>query len=479
MATKINDGKFGDRVSQGIQDSFMRGAVSSAQDSMFTRRMSAAEELGNWDEWRSLGEQIRQHVLKNLDYYLMQLSENVAKRGGHVFFAKTGEEAVQYIKEVAEQKQARKIVKSKSMVTEEINMNEVLIDAGCEVVESDLGEYILQIDEEPPSHIVVPALHKNKSQIRDVFKEKLGYEQSDDPYEITKFVRKILRKKFMEAEIGVTGCNFAVANTGSISLVTNEGNGDLAMTIPKTQIAVMGMERIVPTMEEMDVLISLLCRSSVGQKLTSYVTVAGPVSGEEGDGPEDFHLVIVDNGRSEILSSRFQSILQCIRCASCINVCPVYRHIGGFSYGSIYPGPIGSVLTPLLEGYDEFKELPYACSLCGACTEACPVKIPLHELILKHRQIIAEKEKRSPMIEKLAMKMFGMGTSSPSLYQLASKMASPMVSPFTSEDRFSKGIGPLNNWMDIRELPAPSKERFRDWFKDHKKRGTTDERNHS
>ena len=307
------------------------------------------------------------------------------------------------------------------MVTEEISMNHALEEIGCEVLESDLGEYILQVDNDPPSHIIAPALHKNRTQIRDVFKEKLGYENSDDPYEMTKFVRKQLREKFMDAEIGVTGCNFAVANTGSLCLVTNEGNADLVMSIPKTQIAVMGMERMVPTMEELDVLVGLLCRSAVGQKLTSYVTVAGPIQEEEVDGPEEFHLVVVDNGRSQILGSEFRSVLQCIRCAACVNVCPVYRHVGGHSYGSIYSGPIGAVLTPLLGGYDDYKELPYASSLCGACTEACPVKIPLHDLLLKHRQVIVEQEGRAPLAEKLAMKMFSMGASSVALYKMGSK----------------------------------------------------------
>lgn len=472
MSMKISDKKFNERLDVGIHDEVMRNSVSSAQERLLTRKLAAAEELGNWEKWRDLGEQIRQHTLENLDYYLMQLSDNVSKRGGHVFFAKTKEEAAQYIKEIAEQKQAKKVVKSKSMVTEEINMNQALEGIGCEVVESDLGEYILQLDDhDPPSHIVAPALHKNKEQIREVFKDKLGYGKTEDPYEMTKFVRNILREKFMEAEIGVTGCNFAVANTGSLCLVTNEGNADLVMAIPKTQIAVMGMERLVPTMEELDVLVGLLCRSAVGQKLTSYITVAGPIAEGEGDGPEEFHLVIVDNGRSEILGSEFKSVLQCIRCAACINVCPVYRHIGGHSYGSIYPGPIGAVLTPLLGGYDDYKELPYASSLCGACTEACPVKIPLHNLLLKHRQVIVENEGRAPLAEKLAMKMFSMGASSAAMYRMGSKLAPSAMSPFTSGNRVSKGVGPLKNWTDIREFPAPSKVRFRDWFKNHTKGG--------
>lgn len=222
--------------------------------------------------------------------------------------------------------------------------------------------------------------------------------------------------------------------------MTNEGNADLVTAIPKTQIAVMGMERLVPTMEELDVLVGLLCRSAVGQKLTSYITTVGPKYEEEADGPEEFHLVVVDNGRSEILGSEFQQVLQCIRCAACINVCPVYRHVGGHSYGSIYPGPIGAVLSPLLGGYDDYKELPYASTLCAACTDACPVKIPLHELLLKHRQVIVEKEGRAPLGEKLAMKMFGMGASSAALYKLGTKMAPTAMKPIVSGDRVSKEL---------------------------------------
>ncbi|KFZ41576.1 MULTISPECIES: LutB/LldF family L-lactate oxidation iron-sulfur protein [Thermoactinomyces] len=479
MAIKISEDPFDHRVQQGLENATMRQAVASAQERLQDRRLSAANELGNWEEWRLLGEQIRKHTLENLDHYLMQLSENVAKLGGHVFFAQTAEEAVQYIQNVARQKKAKKIVKSKSMVTEEIHLNPALEQAGCEVVESDLGEYILQINDDVPSHIVAPALHKNKTQIRETFQNKLGYDQSDDPYEMTKFVRQILREKFMEADIGITGCNFAVANTGSICLVTNEGNADLAISIPDTHIAVMGMERIVPTMEELDILVSLLCRSSVGQKLTSYITVAGPKPPGESEGPEEFHLVIVDNGRSKILGSEFRSILQCIRCGACINVCPVYRHIGGLSYGSVYPGPVGAVLTPLLAGYEDFQELPYASSLCGACTEACPVKIPLHELLIKHRQVIVEQEGRAPLAEKLAMKMFEMGASSGTLYQWGSKMASAATRPLTAGAKFKKGVGPLKQWMASREFPAPSQERFRDWYQQEQKRGKADARNDS
>ncbi|BDH63035.1 lactate utilization protein B [Lysinibacillus sp. PLM2] len=472
MPMKIGTKNFNDRLDEGIKNPFMRSAVSLAQDSLGSRRLSAAKELGNWEEWRSLGEEIRQHVLENLDYYLYQLSENVSNKGGHVFFAQTAAEANEYILNVMKKKKAKKIVKSKSMVTEEIDLNKNLEVEGYEVIETDLGEYILQLDNhDAPSHIVGPAIHKTKEQVREVFAEKLNYQKSNNPDELALHARETLRQHFLSADVGITGCNFAVADTGSICLVTNEGNADLTTALPKTQITVMGMERLVPSFEELDVLVSLLTRSAVGQKLSSYITVfTGTKQELEVDGPEEFHLVILDNGRSDILGGEFQSILQCIRCAACVNVCPVYRQIGGHAYGSIYSGPIGAVLSPLLGGYDDYKELPYASTLCGACTDACPVKIPLHDLLHKHRQVIVENEGKAPISEKLLMKAFGLGASSPALYKMGSKLAPTVMKPFTKGDHISKGPGPLKEWTEVREFPAPKKERFRDWFQEHSRK---------
>lgn len=470
---KISEDRFFDRVDKGIHNDFMRKAMVSAQDRLKDRKLTAQEELGNWEDWRHLAEEIRQHTLEHLDYYLEQLADNVTKRGGHVFFAETAEEANEYISNVVKSKEAKKIIKSKSMVTEEISMNEALESLGCEVIESDLGEYILQIDDhDPPSHIVAPALHKNKEQIRDTFKEKLQYTDSSQPEELALFAREQLREEFLKADIGITGCNFAVAESGAISLVTNEGNARLATTLPDTQITVMGMERIVPTWEELDILVSMLCRSAVGQKLTSYITgLTGPKEEGDVDGPEEFHLVIVDNGRSNILGTEFQSVLQCIRCAACINVCPIYRHVGGHSYGSIYPGPIGAVLSPLLGGYDDYKELPYASSLCAACSEACPVKIPLHELLIKHRRTIVEEQKKSGFGEKFAMRGFALAASNPMIFQSAVKSAPMVMSPFSKGGTISKGPGPIKPWTDIRDLPEPSKQSFKNWFKEREKGG--------
>ncbi|MGE7111612.1 LutB/LldF family L-lactate oxidation iron-sulfur protein [Lysinibacillus sp. NPDC047702] len=471
MPMKVGNEPFNNRVGEGIQNTFMRSAVSGAQDRLETNRQLATDELGHWEEWRSLGEEIRQHVLANLDYYLTKLSEQVAARGGHVFFATTAEEAQAYIANVAKEKEAKKIVKSKSMVTEEIDLNHYLEKhVGCQVVETDLGEYILQLDNDLPSHIVAPALHRKKEQVRESFQSHHQYEGSARPEELTKHARKMLRDDYLSADIGITGCNFAVAETGSVCIVTNEGNADLSTALPKTQITVMGMERLVPTFEELEVLVNMLTRSAVGQKLPSYVTVlSGPRQDGDVDGPEEFHLVIVDNGRSEILGSEFQAILQCIRCGACANICPVYRHVGGHSYGSIYSGPVGAVLSPLLGGYDDYKELPFASTLCGACTDVCPVKIPLHELLHKHRQTIVEKEGRAPVSERFLMSIFGIGTSSSGMYKFGSKVASSVLKPLTKNDHLSKGIGPLKNWTNIREFPAPKKERFRDWFENRQK----------
>ncbi|OIJ21977.1 iron-sulfur cluster-binding protein [Anaerobacillus alkalidiazotrophicus] len=475
MAMKIGEEKFFNRVDKGINNDFMRKAVAGAQERMQGRRLDSINALGNWEEWRNLAEEIRQHTLENLDFYLEQLAENVVKNGGNVFFAETAQEANDYIKGVVSKKSAKKIIKSKSMVTEEISMNQALESIGCEVIETDLGEWILQLDDhDPPSHIVVPALHKNKEQIRDTFMEKRGYAKTSDPKELALFAREVLRKDFLEGEVGITGCNFAVAESGSISLVTNEGNARLATTIPKTQITVMGMERIVPTWEELDILTSMLARSAVGQKLTSYVTgLTGPREDGEVDGPEEFHLVIVDNGRSKILGTQFQSALQCIRCAACINVCPVYRHVGGHSYGSIYPGPIGAVLNPLLSDYDEYKELPYASSLCAACTEVCPVKIPLHNLLIEHRRVMVEEEGKAPFAEKLAMKGYAFAASSPSVYSVGTKTAPTVMGPFTKNGFISEGPGPVKLWTDIRDLPELSKgkDKFRTWFENRDKGG--------
>ncbi|ELR67614.1 Putative L-lactate dehydrogenase, Iron-sulfur cluster-binding subunit YkgF [Photobacterium marinum] len=468
MSMKTSNIKFKDRLDVQMKDDFMRKSVANAQERMFTNRAKAAEKLGNWEQWREMGMDIRNHVLENLDYYLHQLSENVQKNGGHVFFARTAEEATDYVENIVKQKNAKKVVKSKSMVTEEIGLNKIIERNECEVVETDLGEYILQVDDcDPPSHIVVPALHKNRMQIRDVFKDKIGYDGSDDPEELTRYVRNYIRHDFLEADIGITGCNFAVAESGTVTLVTNEGNARLATSLPKTHIAVMGMERIVPSFEELDIVVSLLCRSAVGLPLTGYVTaLTGPREDEHCDGPEEFHLVIIDNGRSDILGSEFRDILRCVRCAACVNTCPAYRHIGGQSYGSIYSGPIGAVLSPLLGGYDDFKDLPYACSLCRACHDVCPVKIPLSDLLLKHRQKMAES-KQTPLMERATVGAFNFINARPLLWDTTVKVGATVASGLIRNGKLPVNVG-VSAWTESRDLPDPDGQSFRSWFKNRK-----------
>ncbi|HET7627587.1 MAG TPA: LutB/LldF family L-lactate oxidation iron-sulfur protein [Bacillales bacterium] len=463
MPMKIEGGPFKARVEEALHNDFMRGAVRRAQDGLRGRKLAATNEdrdFEDWEAWRQAGEAVRRHTIENLDYYLEQLSENVEARGGHVFFAATAEEATAYIRQVVKAKDAKRIIKSKSMVTEEISLNAALEADGCEVVETDLGEYILQLDDhEPPSHLVAPAVHKNQAQIRELYAKKIGYTATEKPEEITAHTRKVLRETFLHADIGITGCNFAVAETGTVTLLTNEGNADLATSLPKTQISVMGMERLVPTWEDLDILVSLLSRSAVGQRLATYVTALTP-GREEGsvDGPEDFHLVIVDAGRSKALGTEFQDVLHCIRCGACINVCPVYRHIGGHAYGSIYQGPIGAVLSPILGDSDAFKTLPFASSLCGACTEACPVGIPLHEQLVAHRRAIVEDHGEAPWFEKLAMRGFGAAAAKPERFARAGgtvRLAKPLARAWTAE----------------REFPAPARTTFRKWFEERKGAG--------
>lgn len=483
---------FVERVEEAKKDKFMQASVAKAQDAQWDKREAARKELGNWEQWRDLGEQIRQHVIKYLPDYLEEFADNVEKKGGHVFFAKTDQEATEYIKDLAVKKAVKKVVKSKSMVSTEIDLDKELMKLpGVSVMETDLAEFILQEDNwDEPTHIVFPTLHKNRDQIQKIF-EKLGYTGSNEPEKMAKFARKYLREYFLQADMGVTGCNFAIADSGMINLVTNEGNADLTMAIPKTQVVVMGMERIVPSLKEAEVLDNMLSRSAVGQKLTSYCSFSGKRTDDESDGPDDFHVVIIDNGRSNALGTQFESVLQCIRCGSCLNVCPVYRHIGGKGYGSIYPGPIGAVLSPVLDGYEEFGDLPYASSLCAACTETCPVRIPLHELLIEHRHVMMDKLHTDHSLTNTIMKTIGVGTGSPILFKSAmfgANTASKVVSHHDHDSvagfLYETGrIGKLHKpvpkfargWTDIRDLPQPAKshENFRHWFKKHKQEQVT------
>ncbi|HEX6989530.1 MAG TPA: LutB/LldF family L-lactate oxidation iron-sulfur protein, partial [Bacillota bacterium] len=363
------------RVERSLRDTFLRVAVPSATRRFHTARQHALAELGEPLRWRQLARDIRAHTIANLDHYLAQAADAVEARGGRVHWAAEADDAVAAVRAIAREAGVRRVVKSKSMVTEELHLNRWLEADGIEVVETDLGEYILQLDGDAPSHIIAPAVHKTQEQVRRMFSRLAGEDLPDEAQALTDFARRRLREKFLSADMGISGANFVVAETGHVVLVTNEGNGRMVTSLPRVHVAVMGMERVVPTWEDLAVLLEVLARSATGQKLSVYtsITGGGPASPEEGDGPREFHLVIVDNGRSRLLGTRYQEGLHCIRCGACLNACPVYREIGGHAYGGVYSGPVGAVITPLLGGFDGWEELPHASSLCGACHEACPV----------------------------------------------------------------------------------------------------------
>lgn len=464
----VKEIEFFGRVDKALNDPQLRKAVPLTQDRLRMGRTQATQALGNFEEWREIASEIRMHTIENLDSYLEQLATNVRKNGGHVHFAAKAEDAVSYVTQVAREKGAKSVIKSKSMVSEEIHLNQHLEEMGLKVVESDLGEYIIQLAGETPSHLIAPAIHKTKQQVAELFSKEAGREIPPVTSELLKFAREQLRQEFLDADIGISGCNFAVAESGSVVLISNEGNARLTTTLPKVHIAIMGMERLVPTWKDLDIVVSMLTRSATGQKITVYMTaINGPRLPEDIDGPEEFHLIILDNGRSDILGTAYQEVLKCIRCGACLNVCPVYRNIGGHSYGSVYSGPIGAVLAPLLEGYEELKELPYASSLCGACTEVCPVKIPLHDLLLEHRKDEVEQG-FALMAEKLAFKGFGFMASHPFVFDKAVKLAHTGLGIFSKDSYIPKGPGPLQGWTEVRDLPRPAKQSFRDWWKKNK-----------
>ncbi|SDE06106.1 LutB/LldF family L-lactate oxidation iron-sulfur protein [Sporomusa acidovorans] len=460
-----------DRAVKALKDDQMRQAVRKAVDRLSGNKDKAARELPNWEEWREQTRLIRQHTISHLDYYLKTLTENVRKAGGQVHFALTAEEARKIITALCKQYQAKQIVKSKSMVTEEIHLNPALTAAGMEVVESDLAEYILQLAGETPSHIIVPAIHKNRYQIAELFSQVAGEQVEPETPALTAFARKVLRGKFMSADIGITGCNFAVAETGSITLVTNEGNARLTTALPNVVISVMGMERIVPTFEDLETVLSMLPRNATGQKLTSYVSVInGPRRPGDIDGCEKFHVVIVDNGRSRMLADEeYRQALHCIRCGACFNVCPVYRQIGGHAYGSVYGGPIGSVITPLLENDFEFwGELPYASTLCAACTSVCPAKIPLQDLLFKLRQRRVSAG-HTHVFEKFAFGMWKRFFKLPGTYKFAMKAASIGQKPLVNNGYISAQLPLLSNWTNSRYMRAAADTTFRERWEKRKK----------
>lgn len=472
MAILYDERPFKERVNDALSNDFKVKAIQKAQDVFFAKRKALVEQVPEWEEFREEAAQIRDHVLKNLDYYINQFAENAEKAGAHVYFAKDADEANGYVMDIVRAKNAKMVVKGKTMMSEEIDMNHVLLDAGVDVNETDLAEFILQTaDWNPPSHIVVPALHFARGRIRETFHEKLGYDGTEDPEEMTRFVRKRIRERFLNADIGFTGCNFAVAETGTVTIVSNEGNGRMSSSMPKTMITLMGMERLVPDFRALDVMMELLVRSSVGAKISNYYSmITGPAKKGEADGPEELHIIIIDNGRTNILGGEFETMLRCIRCGACMNICPVYRQITGHAYGSIYPGPMGAVLTPLLVGYEKAGDLPYASTLCGECWEHCPVKIPLHELLLKHRVNIADKAHLRPAAEEAIFKTVATVFGNSFLFNYGTKLGAigmKLMSKNGHMADWTKLLPVVGGWVKAKDMGTLKMKKFRDVYAEY------------
>jgi L-lactate dehydrogenase complex protein LldF len=440
-------------------------------------RVSACREaFGNkYDAVRELAGKIKQHTLDHLDQYLDQFITNAEGAGVHVHFAADGPEANEIVLGIAHKRGCRLCVKSKSMVTEETHLVPALEAIGIETLETDLGEFILQLDHDTPSHIVAPMIHKDRAAVARAFVRELGAPYTEDPPELTAIARRHMRRKFRESDLGISGANFLVAETGSIVLCTNEGNADLSVGVPRVHVAVVGIEKVIPRLEHLSVFLKLLARSATSQPLTVYTSIiTGPRKAEAPDGPDEVHVVLLDNGRTKVLKEETRELLRCIRCGACLNACPVYRKAGGgHAYGAVYSGPIGATITPLLEGLDAYRDLPHASSLCGACFEACPVKIDIPSQLIRLRERMVE-QRLTGGGERTVMRLWAAVLRRPWAYRLAARAArgvlrrmgerSSTADSFADRQWISDARGPLAAWTSVRDLPTPTSRSFREWW---------------
>ena len=443
---------FSGRAGRALGDERMRAAVARGTGIMLERRQEAIAQLANADELRDAAAAIRAATLQRLPELLERWSDSLGALGGHVHWASDAAEATAIVAGIVQRRGARVIAKGKSMISEEIHLNTVLERAGAEVVETDLGEFIQQLAHEPPSHIVAPAMHKDRFEIAELLSADRGAPVSPEIDAEASYARRRLRQAFLDAGVGITGVNFAVAATGSICLIENEGNGRMCSSLPPTHIALMGLERIVADFDELDVMLNLLARSATGQALTVYTNIiTGPRRPGEIDGPEEFHVVVLDGGRSAALGTEFSAALHCIRCGACLNVCPVYRQVGGHAYDSVYSGPIGAVLTPLLKPDDPgARELPEASSLCGACTEICPVRIPLHDLLLQLRHRDARGD--ASALRRAGFWLWSQVWSRRWAFRVT-VLAARAGLPLLRRMRYLPNVGWLGAWRQGRDLP--------------------------
>jgi L-lactate dehydrogenase complex protein LldF len=448
-------------AAQALHDPGLQAALKRLTDTLMAGNRRGYAALAGSDQLRDHAKRIKEHTLAHLDRYLEQLEASVQARGGHVHWAETADDARRIIVDIARRTNCRRAVKSKSMTTEEVHLNSALEAAGIEVTETDYGEFIIQLAGERPSHLVAPAVHHTRESVARVLSQHLGQQLPDDARVLALTGRRLLRQKFAKADLGITGANFAVAETGTIVLVTNEGNGRLTTTCPRVHVALMGMEKVIPRLEDLPVFLKLLARAATGQMLSVYTTlITGPRRPGELDGPEEFHLVVLDNGRSKVLATPFRESLQCIRCGACLNACPVYRRIGGHAYGGVYSGPIGSILTPLYDSVGANHHLPHASSLCGACQAACPVRINIPHMLIGLREL--EHHQKPKPLERLAYRAWAGVLRRPWLYRLLLRISRFVLRPLASEGWLKRLPGPGAAWTAVRDFPAPAPRSFRE-----------------
>ncbi|MDP9435109.1 MAG: LutB/LldF family L-lactate oxidation iron-sulfur protein [Actinomycetota bacterium] len=462
---------------RALADTQLRRNIGKATGTIRDKRLRVVSEVPDWEQLRDAGSALKADTMSRLPELLVQLEEQVTARGGHVHWAGDANEANRIVTELVQATGSDEVVKVKSMATQEIGLNEALEDAGIAAWETDLAELIVQLGHDAPSHILVPAIHRNRAEIREIFLREmppLGTELpdglTDEPRVLAMAARRHLRKKFLSARVAISGANFAVAETGTLAVVESEGNGRMCLTLPQTLITVMGIEKLVPTWRDLEVFLQLLPRSSTGERMNPYTSMWTGVT--PGDGPQEFHLVLLDNGRTAVLADEVgRSALHCIRCSACLNVCPVYERTGGHAYGSVYPGPIGAVLSPQLTGVEDNASLPYASSLCGACYDACPVKIDIPTMLvhLRNEHTEAAREgSRTPSAEAVAMAAASWTMSDPrrfALAQSASRLGRLLAKGQRGEDRRIPSLpGPLSTWTTSRDAPEPPAQTFRQWW---------------
>ena len=456
------------RVRAALGDERLHVALGRATEALRSRRSVAIGSLEGFDDVRDLARKIKMELLADLSSHLQRFEERLVANGVRVHWAETGADANRIVTEIAKSHGVRRIVKSKSMATEETHLNHALQEQGMEVVETDLGEYVVQLADDRPSHIILPIIHLTREDVGDVMHRRIGVPRTGDPQTLAAYARAKLREEFLGADMGITGANFGVVETGTICLVTNEGNGRMVTTLPRVHVAVMGIEKLVPTLADLDVFLKLLARSATGQKITTYTTlIRGPRRPGDECGPEAMHVVLLDNGRSRILAGENAEILGCIRCGACLNACPIYKNIGGHAYGDTYPGPIGAIVTPGLRGLHGWSDLPAASTLCGACRDVCPIRLDIPRMLLGLRRDTV-REEGAPWSLRMGLKAFAWIAPRPALYRAATRLARALLRMGARDGWLTSAPGLASGWTSVRDLKAPAAKTFQDLWKERK-----------